>query len=44
MDSDEHDDIYGVVAQLVAHRIVNAKVAGSSPVCPAIRWSVSSVG
>lgn len=40
MDSDDHDDTYGVVAQLVAQ----TKVTGSSLVCPAIPWSVSSVG
>ena len=40
-DSDDADDIYGAVAQLVAHPVVNRKVAGSSPVCSAIMgcWS-----
>ena len=31
-DDDDSDDTYGVVAQLVAHPVVNRKVAGSSPV------------
>ena len=34
-DADDADDTYGAVAQLVAQRIVSAKVAGSSPVCSA---------
>ena len=34
-DSDDVDDTYGAVAQLVAQRIVSAKVAGSNPVCSA---------
>lgn len=39
-DDDDADDLYGAVAQLVAQRIVSAKVAGSSPVCSAMgRWS-----
>jgi hypothetical protein len=37
MDSDDSDDrdLHGAVAQLVAQRIVDPKVAGSSPVCSA---------
>lgn len=34
-DCDDVDDTYGAVAQLVAHSVVNRKVAGSSPVCSA---------
>ena len=34
-DCDDVDDTYGAVAQLVAQRIVSAKVTGSSPVCSA---------
>ena len=34
-DSDDTDDIYGAVVQLVEHQIVDLKVAGSSPVCSA---------
>ena len=34
-DADDTDDMYGAVAQLVAQRIVSAKVAGSNPVCSA---------
>ena len=46
-NDDDADDTYGAVAQLVAQRIVSAKVAGSSPVCSAMeRWSslVQDVG
>jgi hypothetical protein len=44
MDSDDSDDhdLYGAVAQLVAHPVVSRKVAGSSPVCSAI-WGVGLV-
>ena len=34
-DSDDVDDIYGAVAQLVAQRIVCPKVASSNLVCSA---------
>ena len=33
---DDSDDTNGALVQLVAHRIVNAKVTGSSPVRSAI--------
>ena len=39
-DDDVSDDLYGTVAQLVAQRIVDPKVAGSSPVRSAMGcWS-----
>ena len=39
-DADDSDDTYGAVAQLVAQRIVSAKVAGSNPVRSAMGcWS-----
>ena len=42
-DSDDADDMYGAVAQLVAHPVVSRKVAGSSPVCSAIMGCWSSL-
>ena len=42
-DADDSDDTYGAVAQLVAQRIVSAKVAGSSPVCSA-KWGGGEAG
>ena len=42
-DSDDTSaDIYGAVAQLVAHSVVSRKVAGSSPVCSASRGKKDS--
>ena len=39
-DSDDVDDTYGAVAQLVAHSVVNRKVASSNLVCSAMgHWS-----
>ena len=46
MDSDDSDDVhdlYGAVAQLVAHPVVSRKVAGSSPVCSASMGCWSSL-
>lgn len=42
-DSDDTSaDIYGAVAQLVAHSVVSRKVAGSSPVCSA-KFNIKAV-